>query len=71
VEEVIKMQNTDKYSNNKTKTTQEQNDETIDILFQDTEKITRKTFDIKYTHVIQGPYDKQQGKKLLQIMSHF
>jgi hypothetical protein len=27
-----------------------------------------KEFDIKYTHIIQGPYNVQQEKKLLHIL---
>jgi hypothetical protein len=43
-----------------TKTTQKQYDETTDkYLFQNTVKITQKKFDIKYTYIIQGPYNKQ------------
>jgi hypothetical protein len=40
------IQKTDKFSNNKTKTTQKQNEETTN-------------FDMKYTYITQGPYKKQ------------
>jgi hypothetical protein len=63
---------TDKCSNNnKTKTTQKQHDETTDKYFfskyfKDNTK--KKEFDIKFTHIIQGPYSKQKGEKLLHIL---
>jgi hypothetical protein len=34
-------------------------------------KITQKKFDIKYTHVIQGSYNKEYKKTFVHIMSHF
>jgi hypothetical protein len=46
---------TDICSNNKTKTAQKQNEETI----QNTVKITQRKFDMKYTHIIQDPHKKQ------------
>jgi hypothetical protein len=51
---------TDKCSNNKTRRTQNENDEITDkYFFQNTLKITQKKFDIKYSHIIQSPYNKQ------------
>jgi len=35
------------------------------VLFQNTVKITQKKFDIKFTHIVQGPYHKTvRGKTL-------
>jgi len=34
-------------------------------------KDSTKTFGIMYTHIIQGPYNKQYGKTFAHIMSHF
>jgi len=41
------------------------------ILFQNVMKITQKKFDIEYTHVIQGSYNKEYKKTFAHIMSHF
>jgi NADH:ubiquinone oxidoreductase subunit len=54
---------TDKCSNNKTKATQKQNDETKTNTFSKYCEDNIK-FDIKYIHIIIGPYNKQWGKNL-------
>jgi hypothetical protein len=51
---------TDKCRNNKTKTTQKQYDETTDKYFFSSKYREYNTkFDTKYTHIIQGSYNKQ------------
>jgi hypothetical protein len=61
----------DKCSNNKTETTQKQNDETTDeYFFQNIVKITQKS-DTKYTHIMKIPYNKEYRKTFPHIMSHF
>jgi hypothetical protein len=50
---------TDKCSNNKTKTTQKQNAKPQTNAFSKYYEDNTKKLDIKYTHIIQGPYNKQ------------
>jgi hypothetical protein len=62
---------TDKYSNNKKETNWNNTMKSQANTFSEYCKDSTKTFGIMYTHIIQGPYNKQYGKTFAHIMSHF
>jgi hypothetical protein len=55
---------TDKFSNKKTKTTQKKTKKPQTNTFSKYSKDNTKKLDKNYTHVIQGPYNKQKEKNL-------